>query len=70
MAVNCVGEAETTARISMHQIPPSFGKRLEKSEEVNEGEPLELKAKISGSPKPKVILVATDEFEIFMFSWL
>lgn len=57
MAVNVVGEAETTARISMLQTPPSFGKRLERSEEVNEGEPLELKAKITGSPKPTVSFV-------------
>lgn len=54
VAVNCAGEAETTARISLHQTPPTFGKRLEKSEDVNEGEPLELKAKINGSPRPQV----------------
>lgn len=38
----------------MLQTPPSFGKRLEKSADVDEGEPLELKAKIAGSPKPTV----------------
>lgn len=54
MATNCVGEAETSAKISMLQTPPSFAKKLEKSEDVNEGEPIELKAKISGSPKPTV----------------
>lgn len=53
-AVNVVGEAETTSRISMLQTPPTFGKRLEKSQEVNEGEVIELKAKINGSPKPTV----------------
>lgn len=51
-----VGEAETTARISMLQTPPSFGKRLERNEECFEGEPLELRAKINGSPKPTVRL--------------
>lgn len=40
----------------MLQTPPTFGKRLERSLDVNEGEPLELKAKIDGSPKPKVSL--------------
>lgn len=38
----------------MLQTPPSFGKRLERSLDINEGEPLELKAKIDGSPKPTV----------------
>lgn len=38
----------------MLQTPPTFGKRLERSVDVNEGEPLELKAKIDGSPKPTV----------------
>lgn len=40
----------------MLQTPPTFGKKLEKSEEVNEGEPLELKAKVTGSPRPTVNL--------------
>ncbi|KAG5881050.1 hypothetical protein JTB14_033964 [Gonioctena quinquepunctata] len=52
MAINVVGEAETTSRISMLQTPPSFGKKLDRNQDVNEGEPLELKAKINGSPKP------------------
>ncbi|XP_056629538.1 obscurin isoform X9 [Diorhabda sublineata] len=54
MAINVVGEAETTSRISLLQTPPSFGKKLDRSMDVNEGEPLELKAKINGSPKPEV----------------
>lgn len=53
-ATNVVGDVETSARVSMLQTPPTFGKRLEKSQEVNEGEPLALKAKICGSPKPTV----------------
>lgn len=40
----------------MIKTPPSFGKRLERSEDINEGEPLELKAKINGSPQPTVTL--------------
>lgn len=40
----------------MLQTPPTFGKKLERSEDVIEGEPLELKAKVNGSPKPTVSL--------------
>lgn len=54
VAKNVVGEAETTGKITMLQTPPTFGKRLEKTEEVNEGEPLLLKAKVNGSPRPTV----------------
>jgi membrane carboxypeptidase/penicillin-binding protein PbpC len=54
VAANVAGDAETAARIVMVQTSPSFGKKLERSEDVNEGEPLELKAKINGSPKPTV----------------
>ncbi|KAL3285162.1 hypothetical protein HHI36_019282 [Cryptolaemus montrouzieri] len=54
LAVNCVGEAETTARIAMIQTPPGFTKRLERTQEINEGQPLELKAKVNGSPKPTI----------------
>lgn len=38
----------------MLQTPPSFGKKLDRNLDVNEEEPLELKAKINGSPKPIV----------------
>lgn len=54
MAVNVAGEAETTARVSMVQTPPTFGRRPERSQDIMEGETLELKAKIDGSPKPRV----------------
>ncbi|CAG9826982.1 unnamed protein product [Diabrotica balteata] len=53
MAINVVGEAETTSRVTMLQTPPSFGKKLDRNLDVNEGEPLELKAKVNGSPKPE-----------------
>ncbi|KAF5286087.1 hypothetical protein FQA39_LY16433 [Lamprigera yunnana] len=52
MAVNCVGDAETTAVINMLQTAPTFGKQFDRSEVIDECEPLELKAKISGSPRP------------------
>lgn len=54
MAANVAGDDSTSARIVMIKTPPTFGKRLERSEDINEGEPLELKAKINGSPKPTV----------------
>lgn len=53
-AVNVVGDAETNAKISMVQTPPSFSLRLSRNMDVNEGEPLVLKAKLIGSPKPIV----------------
>ncbi|KAL1518226.1 hypothetical protein ABEB36_001883 [Hypothenemus hampei] len=55
LAVNVVGEAETTGRISMIQTPPTLSKKLDRNLDVNEGEPLELRAKIGGSPKPIAI---------------
>ncbi|XP_066148174.1 obscurin isoform X4 [Euwallacea fornicatus] len=55
VAVNVVGEAETSARISMVQTPPTLSKKLDRNLDVNEGEPLELRAKIGGSPKPKAM---------------
>lgn len=55
MAANCVGDAETTSRVSLLQTPPTFGKRLDRNQDIKEGEPLELKAKVNGSPKPIVI---------------
>lgn len=54
VAVNVVGEAETTGRITMVQTPPTLSKKLDRNLDVNEGEPLELRAKIGGSPKPTV----------------
>lgn len=65
MAVNCVGEAETTASVTLLQTSPSFGKKLQRNEDVDEGEPLELKAKILGSPKPTVINPFLLKLEIY-----
>ncbi|XP_045464007.1 obscurin isoform X4 [Harmonia axyridis] len=55
MAVNCVGEVESSAKIAMIQTPPNFSKKLDRTHEINEGQNLELKAKVSGSPKPTVV---------------
>lgn len=53
-ATNIAGKAETSAKLSMTKSPPSFLRSLPRSEEIDEGEPLELKAKVDGSPIPAV----------------
>ncbi|XP_055374379.1 obscurin isoform X3 [Condylostylus longicornis] len=52
VAKNEAGETEAKFEIKMLQTPPSFLKPLEKSLEVRQGEPLELKCVIDGSPLP------------------
>ncbi|CAH2049873.1 unnamed protein product, partial [Iphiclides podalirius] len=51
-AVNLSGEAECEAVISLAQTSPGFAHKLERQKDVDEGEPLELKAKLDGSPIP------------------
>ncbi|XP_013175917.1 PREDICTED: muscle M-line assembly protein unc-89-like isoform X4 [Papilio xuthus] len=51
-AVSLSGEAECEAVISLAQTPPGFAHKLERQKDVDEGEPLELKAKLDGSPIP------------------
>lgn len=53
-ASNLAGEAESSATLKMAQIPPSFSKTLERCVDLAEGETLELKAKVDGSPLPAV----------------
>ncbi|KAL0112244.1 hypothetical protein PUN28_011952 [Cardiocondyla obscurior] len=53
-ASNVAGSVQTSCDLSMTLTAPSFGKALPRSEEVDEGEPLELKAKIDGSPIPNI----------------
>ncbi|KAL6444321.1 hypothetical protein ACFW04_001898 [Cataglyphis niger] len=53
-ASNVAGSAQTSCKLSMMLTEPSFGKALPRSAEVDEGEPLELKAKVDGSPIPKI----------------
>ncbi|XP_020293629.1 obscurin isoform X3 [Pseudomyrmex gracilis] len=53
-ASNVAGSVETTCKLSMTSTAPSFGKALPRSAEVDEGEPLELKAKVDGSPIPSI----------------
>lgn len=59
MAVNCVGEVESSAKISMIQTPPNFSRKLDRTHEISEGQNLELKAKVTGSPKPTVSIKFT-----------
>lgn len=46
------GEAVCEAVISLAQSSPGFAHKLERQKDVDEGEPLELKAKLDGSPIP------------------
>ncbi|KAK9307269.1 hypothetical protein QLX08_002302 [Tetragonisca angustula] len=54
-AINVAGSAQTTSNLTMQLIAPSFGNVLPKSTEVDEGEPLELKVKVDGSPIPEIV---------------
>nr|XP_037866817.1 obscurin isoform X8 [Bombyx mori] len=51
-ALNLAGEASCEAQITLAQLAPGFTHRLDRQKDVDEGEPLELKAKIDGSPTP------------------
>ncbi|XP_063549021.1 obscurin isoform X4 [Cydia strobilella] len=51
-AVSLAGEAFCEAPISLAQSAAGFAHRLERQKDVDEGEPLELKAKLDGSPIP------------------
>ncbi|XP_061385572.1 obscurin isoform X4 [Danaus plexippus] len=53
VASSVSGSAECSAAISLAQIPPGFSHKLDRQKEVDEGEPLELKVKVDGSPIPK-----------------
>lgn len=46
------GEASCSAEISLAQTSPGFIHKLDRQRDVDEGEPLELKAKLDGSPIP------------------
>ncbi|XP_078034638.1 obscurin isoform X5 [Augochlora pura] len=53
-ATNVAGSAQTICQLKMELITPSFGQSLPRSLDVDEGEPLELRAKVDGSPMPSV----------------
>ncbi|GLG93475.1 Obscurin [Gryllus bimaculatus] len=52
-AVELVGEATTSAKLEMTQLPPTFGRPLDRAAEVDENDTLDLKCKVDGSPIPK-----------------
>ncbi|XP_075991750.1 obscurin isoform X3 [Anticarsia gemmatalis] len=53
-AVSLAGEAICEAPITLSASTPGFTHKLERQKDVDEGEPLELKAKLDGSPLPTV----------------
>nr|XP_031831778.1 obscurin isoform X2 [Nomia melanderi] len=53
-ATNVIGSAQTSCNLSMELVTPTFCQTLPRSLDVDEGEPLELKAKVDGSPIPEV----------------
>ncbi|KAL4713897.1 hypothetical protein ACJJTC_015551 [Scirpophaga incertulas] len=53
VAINLAGEATCEAEVSLARGSPGFAHRLERQRDVDEGEPLVLKAKLDGSPLPK-----------------
>lgn len=50
--MNLAGEAFCNADILLAQTAPGFAHKLDRQRDVDEGEPLELKAKLDGSPIP------------------
>ncbi|XP_046590116.1 obscurin isoform X8 [Neodiprion lecontei] len=54
IASNIAGTVDTSAQLSLAKSAPTFSRTLPRSAEVDEGEPLELKAKLEGSPIPSV----------------
>lgn len=54
VASNVCGDTEAKFKLNILQKPPAFEQKLPKSLEVDEGEKLELKCKINGSPIPDV----------------
>nr|XP_012153983.1 PREDICTED: muscle M-line assembly protein unc-89-like isoform X1 [Megachile rotundata] len=53
-ATNVAGSAQTKGTLKMKLITPTFDQGLPKSTEVDEGDTLELKAKVDGSPMPEI----------------
>lgn len=49
-----IGEAETTSKLTMAEIMPSFVKPFERITEAVEGSPIELQTQLIGSPRPQV----------------
>lgn len=50
--MSLAGEAVCEAAITLEQKSPGFAHKLERQKDVDEGDLLELKAKVDGSPIP------------------
>lgn len=53
VATNIAGETTAKFRLSLLKQAPSFVRKLDRAAEVGQGEPLQLKCVIEGSPLPK-----------------
>lgn len=54
VATNIVGATEAKFQLTLLQSSPSFAKKLDKAAEVSQGDKLELKCVVDGSPMPTV----------------
>lgn len=54
VATNIAGESVAKFKLALAQTSPTFVKKLDKAAEVNQGDKLELKCVVDGSPLPKV----------------
>lgn len=52
VATNIAGETTAKFKLSMLQKAPAFIRKLDRAAEVDQGEPLELKCIVEGSPLP------------------
>lgn len=52
VATNIAGETTAKFRLSLLQTAPNFVRKLDRAAEVDQGEPLELKCIVEGSPLP------------------
>lgn len=52
MATNIAGETTVKFRLALQQKAPQFIRKLDRAVEVDQGEPLELKCIVEGSPLP------------------
>ncbi|KAJ8872079.1 hypothetical protein PR048_025680 [Dryococelus australis] len=51
---NIVGKDQSSAKLTLAQIPPSFGRAFDRTMDLEEGDVLDLKMKLEGSPIPTV----------------
>lgn len=54
VASNVAGDTEAKFKLNVMHVPPEFAKKLDRSVEIPEGEKLELKCIVDGSPLPIV----------------